>query len=506
MKKVLSIILVTVMLLAVAVVPAHAAGETDGAFRVGETVYTTFSDAWAAATSSTEGTIYVVKDYTINEATDRKKTLDTSKTVNIIGVKDETKTGREQYPTLTKAVSNDFVISSLKGSLSFTDINIVASKLFETTGSANINFNNVDAKIPDDGTNDGVFIKMWGSAGEPNVTIDKCTMTSLSSVRPCIIRLGYSNAKTATVNIKDSTLISKGEITNADSGVFTVYSDSCTMNVDLENSKIYNETTGTTKSCIWTNAAKGTVNVTADSTSIIGSTGAASADNPIIDGNGTETLSLSNGAKLITGKEADLPVSADTEGSTDLGFVCGDKIYKEDATAPAGEYTFLSYTDADFSMIEGASIRKVDPVGIRFGLNVSESFLNKVNKFAAFGMLALPETLRGENELTVSTEKVANQPIADTTKALYDEEKGTYTYFLALVGMKATKEAVTTEYASRGYFTVTYADESSETFYTSFSADNNVRSMYETAVNVMAKGEEGAILDQIVALAEGGTN
>jgi hypothetical protein len=275
------------------------------------------------------------------------------------------------------------------------------------------------------------------------------------------------------------------------------------MNVNLVNSKISNETTGKTKSCIWTNTASAAINVTADSTSIIGSKGAASG-NPIIDGKGTETLKLANGAKLIIGKEATLPTSANVEGSTDLGFVSGDKIYKEGATAPAGTYTFLSYTANDFSMIEGASIRKVDPVGIRFGLTVSKSFYDIANSFASFGMLALPETLRGENELTVSSEKVANMAIDSETNALYDEEKGTYTYFLALVGMQATKEAVTTEYAARGYFTIVYADNTSETIYTDFSADKNVRSMYETAVNVMAKGEEGAILDQIVAL--GGTN
>ena len=86
---------------------------------------------------------------------------------------------------------------------------------------------------------------------------------------------------------------------------------------------------------------------------------------------------------------------------------------------------------SSFALTDSASIRTEQPNGIRFQTTVSKAEVAKLPNNAVFGTLMLPTELLGENELTLTTDKVA-----DVKAIVYSENGDNYEYVTALVGSK----------------------------------------------------------------------
>ena len=77
--------------------------------------------------------------------------------------------------------------------------------------------------------------------------------------------------------------------------------------------------------------------------------------------------------------------------------------------------------------------------------------------------------------------------------------EGIFTYHAAVL-MPDTAEAYSLELMARGYMTIAYADGSTATIYA--VANDNVRSMYQTAKNLVEGGETNAAIEEIIATCE----
>lgn len=134
-------------------------------------------------------------------------------------------------------------------------------------------------------------------------------------------------------------------------------------------------------------------------------------------------------------------------------------------------------------MVDGAAIRTKDGSGIRFRTGVSVELQELLGGNASFG------TLIG-NAAMLTKNGIITAPTLDITdgSVVTVEQTKWYSdiyYHAAMVGIPDNANAYQVQLAGRGYVTVTYADGGSATFYTDFD-ENNVRSMYDIAVKLMA--------------------
>ena len=498
MKKLLTLVLSAVMLLTVAVsaVPVSASGD---AFQIGEDTYSTLSAAWTAATTALgtadSVTIKVVDDYTVS-GSDKGFALAAGKTVYLEGIQ---KTD-ESYPTLSEknGAAGGIVFSGIKGNLELKNLNVIASQFAEAQGNAVVTFDNVKAEIPagsetTGGTSGGPLVKMWGvSDAQDNVTVNilNSEIESRSTLRPWIIASGSKNEK-ATVNVTNSSLSAKGNVTNTDAGIFTVYSASCAMDINLENSTVSDETSTAATYCVYARNASSKINLTADSTSKlqIGAAAAGQASNSFLGGSGTLTTEFSGGTSFsaLSGVESfTLPTLKNTDTVSWLGFSKQDStsIYKNGATVPAGVYRCIGYSKNDFTIVNGAAIRTADPaMGLRFTAKVSESFKTILGDGATFGMLIAPkEKIMAVNLFKMET--MAEQNYINVSYAqLGQADDGVITYYGAVIGEgDVTYDMVNTKFAARAYVSFTFEGDTAATvFYTDFSFENNERSMYDVA-------------------------
>ena len=161
------------------------------------------------------------------------------------------------------------------------------------------------------------------------------------------------------------------------------------------------------------------------------------------------------------------------------------------------------FTDADYDMIDGASLRTIyEENGIRFTSFASDALLAELAgaKAVEFHTLIANKELLGTGELTALTAVLSEGATVVTaidvksTKTQADFVNGETTYdnayHAALLLNDETVDAATRyqlQLVARGYFTVTYADGTTATFYT-VCDDNNVRSMLDVATALDATG------------------
>ena len=180
----------------------------------------------------------------------------------------------------------------------------------------------------------------------------------------------------------------------------------------------------------------------------------------------------------------------------------GDTTKLYNSVVPAGAITEavanitpVFYNPADFSMIDGASLRTVyKESGIRFSTTYTDALKEIVGTQATFGTVIAPTKLLGDADVTLDTEDALN---IVSTKPVDGE--GIFTYHAAVL-MPDTAEAYSLELMARGYMTIAYADGSTATIYA--VANDNVRSMYQTAKNLVEGGETNAAIEEIIATCE----
>ncbi|MBE6667460.1 MAG: hypothetical protein E7607_04020 [Ruminococcaceae bacterium] len=176
------------------------------------------------------------------------------------------------------------------------------------------------------------------------------------------------------------------------------------------------------------------------------------------------------------------------ENNTFVGFAVNGKIYAggdnyKNSGAKDDVVISAVYLNANnFDMLDGAAIRTTDGSGVRFTTNVSDEIFDILGSNASFG------TIIG-NVSMLTTDSVLTAPTLDCNKnaivVIKQTKRSGEAYRAALIGIPDTAKAYGVQFAGRGYVTVTYANGNAETFYTAFD-DNNVRSMYDIASNLLA--------------------
>ena len=176
-----------------------------------------------------------------------------------------------------------------------------------------------------------------------------------------------------------------------------------------------------------------------------------------------------------------------------------EKVFEPMATAiKATDFSVYTPVFMGFNKIPGASLR-IDTVdgnsGLRFisGFNPDDyAALQGTSYIQSFGTLlayknaltkGIFDTVNYATELEAGT-NVLQQPNTKGTFE-YEHQDVTYkAYSVALVGLTVYSQ----NYAARGYIVVAYTDGTTATFYTQYSAGNDVRSIEQTAYNLMTLG------------------
>ena len=224
---------------------------------------------------------------------------------------------------------------------------------------------------------------------------------------------------------------------------------------------------------------------------------------------GTAVTVNDAGAKWIVNatvakKGITLPTVTVAEGSTLLGFTAGAKLYGKtatiaDATANVS-FTAVTFDNDDFNMTGTASIRLEDPSGIRFKLGVSKALADSLGANAQYRVILAPAGyVSAENPLTNET--------AGCDYAEYNAETGwsatddTTNYFrAALVFKQMGALTANTEISARGALCVTYADGTSEWFYTAKTDTASLVTVAELAKADPANAEYAELLQSIIDL------
>ena len=178
----------------------------------------------------------------------------------------------------------------------------------------------------------------------------------------------------------------------------------------------------------------------------------------------------------------------------------GDTTKLYNSVVPAGAITEavanitpVFYNPADFALFKGASIRTVvGEDGIRFSAYYSNTFYNLIKNYSpVFGTLVVPSAKLGSSQLTLDNAASLTALNVKSTKTHVPGGVGNAdkTYHTAIIMPNSVDDAQAYQLAlaARGYVTLTYADGSTGTIYTVFDPDKNVRSMYQTAKNLVEK-------------------
>ena len=174
-----------------------------------------------------------------------------------------------------------------------------------------------------------------------------------------------------------------------------------------------------------------------------------------------------------------------------IGYSTVDTLY----TADYGTYTNASATEAitfealtfdanDFANKYGASIRTANDAyapAIRFTANVAKSFYEKVSAYAIFGTLVTLTENITDGDIAKASNKLANE----ISVWAVDGDNDVWSYNTAIFNIPAADYE--TSISATAYFTVTYHNGTTATFYADYSADN-ARSLYQVAKSAYNAG------------------
>ena len=324
---------------------------------------------------------------------------------------------------------------------------------------------------------------------------------------------------TWAVTVDNSTLTRSGACPGNNDPSVLMSKTPTTVNV-TNGSVLSNTVSGSTRSSIFfaakNNTVTSTISLAADTTLIMAPTTAdveatfyrTALSATIVWNDAGATYKV---GKALAQKGVAMPATAPTqESKTFLGWKGGDTMIGAGETfkvsSAAEDVTlapiFTSYTVADvFYMVEGASIRTADPIGIRFTVKVNKAFLEELKAQGVdvtVGTVITPNstlTQRGGFDNLYDGDYVeADQ--GDFSDRTADTE-GNISYYATLVDLPETATAVNMEFAARGYIKI-----GDTVIYTDFDADKHVRSMAEVAAVAITKDayKDNAVIKRIVDL------
>lgn len=248
----------------------------------------------------------------------------------------------------------------------------------------------------------------------------------------------------------------------------------------------------------------------------------------------THEVNLEKGAKVILGGSANASATADIFGTVnangkgtvnDAGAIytvngsaaqtvllpqAGETHYsvsgKEYASGATVENVAAGTTFTAASGVylrTGASIRTADPLGIRFEGEVSQWLVDLYGNKLEYGILVCP-TAKLTDGVELTHDMAAGDYVSGVCQSFFDDANG---FRLALVGISATKTAVTMKFSARAY--VRILDEGGNvvrTIYSDYVEADHSRSLYEVAAAYRASA--GYVSNETVEtiLSLGGAN
>ncbi len=513
MKKLLSLILVLGMLAGLMTLPALAATDADQAlagkkFRIGAegtgTYYETLNAAMAAVTAAGE-TIVQIADYTHAE-----KLQNFDKPLTIEGAaKAEGKYSLE----FTYTATNDFLRNFSKN-VTFKNLNVESVKGFR----------------PD---NENAF-----------VIFENCNVTAAETTWWfCFDKVGQG------ITLKDSTLTMRqgGSLIDSNSSgmtyvkmenstihfpllansccIFNTWGSSLTFDMDATSKLIaehgnydaksvgYIRTTNVAANITWNIAAGAVIEYNAEP----GTVGLG-----IVDCVGPITVNDA-GAVWTLGKAAlaagiKMPKITKLGDSTDIaGWKIDGKLYpnnggKLTATVADAKVSAAPVAIANLSgltNVAGASIRKENPLGIRFTANVSSALYNELAALGSsvkYGVMIAETSLLSQSEPVFTAEsltvdKQAKYSVVQKSRWATENVEGVYSYRGAYYALEDSKASFNTSYSATAVLIFNYADGSVGYLYADFDATQNSRSLYQVATAAVAAGLTGnTMLDHIVSV------
>ena len=208
---------------------------------------------------------------------------------------------------------------------------------------------------------------------------------------------------------------------------------------------------------------------------------------------GTSSVTVSDGQQFLL---LDAPTDG-LDGKTFIGWTSNinDGIFKAGSThgAITGDATFTAVL-VDFSMVAGASVRKVvGTTGIRFTSKINTDDYTQIMNVAKLGTLIAPVDLVGSAENLTFAQNASNYLDIEAVNWLTDtslsnmgySDGDTYKYFTGVMS-NVQLFNYARQFVARPYVTVTYADESTETFY---GNDSGSRSIYYVATECLKANE-----------------
>ncbi|MGN1062010.1 MAG: Ig-like domain-containing protein, partial [Candidatus Scatosoma sp.] len=151
-----------------------------------------------------------------------------------------------------------------------------------------------------------------------------------------------------------------------------------------------------------------------------------------------------------------------------------------------------STTTNVFEMVDGASVRTVEPSGIRFITSVPKTVYDSYTQ-PVCGTLLIPTDVLGTGELTLNTANVLN--IETMVWQQFGEEYDTYKYTGVLIGESVadggtiTYTGLPSEYWNVSFSAVGYIYESGDTSNVTYTS-TRARSLAQTAALALASGKE----------------
>lgn len=502
MKKIISAVLISLMILACVPISVFAEVLSTDVAKIGDVGYATVTDAMYAVEDGE--TIVILKDTTLEGVAGF--ILNGSK-YTIKGVDSQNKV------KLTIKGNSGTFLSLYGAQIVFEDLKIdFVGRSFSTgedgkTGSDDIGsiaFNNCDI------TTNANFKLCNGST----VTFDKSTMTSTSNA-PTIYLRNNRSSHASVLNIIDS------HITYAGAGTYNL--NVCTIDVVASskhtvnirgNSIIETRGRGAQLNHIAVNRGNGSLKVNMDDSVTLYLNPQNPSDNSGYFFRGQTASQIfhysGNPLFVVNDKTAakgfkyysNANVVKDDAIGTYIGFSVttenGDNLLVSGknkniaAGLISGESTArpVYISQRDFEMHGGASLRTVvGESGIRFSTTYTKALENIIDGRAVFGTLISPTKLLGSNELTLENADILNATMADSVLNIVSTKQKDGTYHAAIIMPNEgvdEKSIYSLELAARGYMTVTYDDGRSATFYTAFD-DENIRSMHKVSENLYLK-------------------
>lgn len=517
MKKIVSLSLVLIMVFTI-MLPLTVGAEDNNPFRLERTA-TTYPTLTAAVNDAQDGdTITLLRDYDMKDESNKYYV---QKAVTIDG-------GNHKI-TNTATTSYLWFFAAPEGKeVTLKNVELESKGGFRVCATGQtVVMENVTATIKYD-----LFMNLqitggFGTADKNTTVTFKNSTITHDGVTPAIAT--YSNSS-FTVNLQNST-IKKG----LNSAINTVnkndlsYSTICattgqnvTVNVDgtsvISASRI--KADGKTITCFSTDASASvnmTVNLAKGAQLRLDDVNSNTCQFFAAFRNGAAPTVVDNGAKWIISKEVAktgiaVPENVKySEDATVLGWtVDGNLIesstYQNEEATNDIELSVITFDNSNFQLQVGASIRTSDPYGIRFTAQISTELyemLKEIDPDLEVGMIIAPtaKVFGGFNVnemLERDYVKVAN------TQWTTEDKDGFNVFRVAMYGIPVTKDGFKTQLSAMAYFTIHFADGSTQTIYTVYDKGNNSRSLYDVAKAAYDAGmTDNTIINNIILTVDG---